>query len=407
MTRILALALGVLCTVGALAALAARQSATAVVIDLDVAGLALTVLAVPLLGWGISSGTQRPRWRVVRRRIGACALVLAVAAALGLAYPRLVLFASEELRFTNGAVQLAGTLYTPRHALAAAVVLVHGSGPETRDKYRFYARWLAEHGVAALAYDKRGTGASSGGLYESTYAGYADDVVAAVDAVMAHVDVAPGAVGLVGFSEAEWVAPLAAAASPSIGFVAIIGASGISPAEQVQAELSLRLSARGYDPTTVERARALNARVLDYQRTGAGRESLESELRQAASQPWFGDAEDIPAQLYAPDEYEWWRSVMDFNASDAWSRVAVPILLLKGGADDRSPADVMRDQIADALTRGSGQQPDVVVFPGADHMLLRWPFGQGVPPPQFADGFLETLLMWITDQARRGAKRPS
>ncbi len=407
MMRILVLVGGVLCTAGALGALAARQSASAVVIDLDAAGLALAVLAGPLLGWGMRSGAQRPRGRVVQRWVGGCALVLAVAAALGLAYPRLVLFHREELRFANGAVQLAGTLYAPRHAPAAAVVLVHGSGPETRDQYRFYARWLAEHGVAALAYDKRGTGASSGALYESTYAASAGDVVAAVDAVTAHVDIAPRAVGLVGFSEAEWVAPLAAAASPSVGFVAIIGASGLPPAEQVQAELSLRLTARGYDPATVDRALALNARVLDYQRTGAGRERLESDLRQAASQPWFGDAEDIPAQLYAPDEYEWWRSVMDFDATEAWSRVAVPVLLLKGGDDDRSPADVMRDRIADALTQGGGLAPDVVVFRGADHLLLRWPFGRGVPPPQFADGFLETLLTWITEQAPRGAKGAS
>ncbi|HUE88299.1 MAG TPA: alpha/beta hydrolase, partial [Vicinamibacterales bacterium] len=210
MTHILALAAGVLCTACALVALAARRSATAVVIDLDGAGLALAVLAAPLLGWGMGSAAQPPHRRVVQRWVGGCALVLAVAAALGLAYPRLVLFHREQLRFANGPVQLAGTLYAPRHAPAAAVVLVHGSGPETRDQYRFYARWLAEHGVAALAYDKRGTGASSGVLYESTYAAYAGDVVAAVDAVTAHVDIAPRAVGLVGFSEAEWVAPLAA-----------------------------------------------------------------------------------------------------------------------------------------------------------------------------------------------------
>src|SRR5215471_4564596 len=58
----------------------------------------------------------------------------------------------EAVRFASGGVTLAGTLVLPEGSQAhPAVVLFHGSGPQARDL--FTARWFAEQGVAALAYD--------------------------------------------------------------------------------------------------------------------------------------------------------------------------------------------------------------------------------------------------------------
>jgi fermentation-respiration switch protein FrsA (DUF1100 family) len=61
----------------------------------------------------------------------------------------------------SGDITLAGALFMPddrvRHP---AVVLFHGSGPQSRDAETAY--WFAQHGVAALAYDKRGVGESAG-----------------------------------------------------------------------------------------------------------------------------------------------------------------------------------------------------------------------------------------------------
>lgn len=401
MIPFLLLASGLLLTAGAVTAAAARDSALAVVVDLARTGLVLAALAVPLIALGIRAG--RPQARSARPVIGTVALVAALATMAVLAYPSVAVYRSEDIYFRHDGITLAGTLYVPRQTPSAGVVLVHGSGPETREGYEFYARWLAEHGIAALAYDKRGTGESSGELYESTYDDYADDAAAAMAEVASRAGLPEESIGLIGVSEAEWVAPIAAVKSRGPRFVAIIGASGLSPAEQVQAEIAIRLRARGYDDPAVDQALALNERVLAYQRTGQGRENLAAELRKAHSEPWFADAEDIPDEAYAPEDYEWWRSVMDFDPIRAWSQVTAPVLLLKGGADDRSTADVMRQRIAGALAKGGNRRLTVVVFPNADHMLLDWPFGRGVPPPRFADGFLETLLQWITAHSRTRA----
>jgi fermentation-respiration switch protein FrsA (DUF1100 family) len=67
----------------------------------------------------------------------------------------------ESVHVLNGDVNLAGTLVLPNDSKRhPAVVLFHGSGPQARDL--FTARWFAKQGVAALAYDKRGVGESTG-----------------------------------------------------------------------------------------------------------------------------------------------------------------------------------------------------------------------------------------------------
>ena len=63
------------------------------------------------------------------------------------------------VRFSNGDVTLAGTLILPDvRRRVPAVVFLHGSGAEGRWGSRYLATQLAERGIAALIYDKRGVG---------------------------------------------------------------------------------------------------------------------------------------------------------------------------------------------------------------------------------------------------------
>src|SRR2546427_10396906 len=60
----------------------------------------------------------------------------------------------EEVRFSNGDVQLAGTLIRPKTgAKHPAILLIHGSGPEDRGYMLPFARILIRHGMAVLGYD--------------------------------------------------------------------------------------------------------------------------------------------------------------------------------------------------------------------------------------------------------------
>ena len=98
-----------------------------------------------------------------RSRPGGTARFGVVAARIGGEAARRVRVRQFEVRFRSGGATLAGTLSVPagggRHA---AVAFVHGSGPTVRAYLPELSALLLVHGVAVLAYDKRGIGQSSG-----------------------------------------------------------------------------------------------------------------------------------------------------------------------------------------------------------------------------------------------------
>lgn len=343
----------------------------------------------------------------LRRRRLSAGLFLLVAMAVGAwtGFARFYSYTYEHVTFPNGDVSLAGTLYLPRVAGPhPAAVFVHGSGPESRKEYAYYAQRLARGGIASLVYDKRGVGASTGSLYATGYAGLAEDAAAAMGKLRMRDDIDPDAVGLIGFSEGEWTAPLAAVKDGQTAYVVIIGASGVTPAEQVNQEIAIRMRSRGYSQADIDRAVALNNRIFAYQRNGEGADSLQADLLAAREEDWFQAAGDIPDQLYPLADYKWWRSVMDFDPAPVWSQLSAPVLVLKGGRDDRSSADIARRNIGAALKTGGNENYKFIVYPEADHLLLEWPLGERVPPPFFAPGYLDGMRDWILENAKGAAR---
>lgn len=381
---------------------AMNYTAMPVVLDVPLIALAFALVAGILLAIALFRFTASLSGANSSIAIAAVGLMGAFAIAILSAYLKFFSLEREDIRFTNGAFELAGTLYLPRsQGPHAAAVFIHGSGPEARGEYAYYAQRFARAGVAGLVYDKRGVGESSGKLYQTDYQGYAADGAAAFRALRSRSDIHENAIGFVGFSEGEWTAPLAVDMAGDAAFLAVVGASGISPAEQVNAEIAIRLRSRGYSREEIAKALKLNERVFEYQRTGQGAGPLRADLEAASNEPWFRDAEDIPEEIYPKGDYAWWRSVMDFDPRPVWKRVSIPVLLLKGERDSHSPADLARTEITSALAQGGNDNVNFILISSGDHMLLEWPLAEGVPPPIFAERWVETLLQWVADVNRR------
>ena len=376
-----------------------NTTALPAVLNVPQLGIITACLAMVCIGLGWwRSRTLSGRYRGRRFAVGL--LITAIVSGLWFVYDGYLSFGQEEVSFQSSDATLAGTLYTPTGTCPCpAAVLIHGSGAQTRDEYRYYARNLAQQGIIGLAYDKRGTGDSTGGLYASGYQAYADDAAAAVQLLRQRGDVAQDGIGLIGFSEGEWVVPLAAdATGGQLAFSVVVGPSGLSPAVQVNSEIELRLRAKGYDDTDVEKALTLNQRVLHFQRTGQGRDQLLEAIHEAREEPWFAAAEDIPwnsEELGTWDDYAWWRSVMDTRPESIWQHVDHPVLFIKGGRDAHSSADQAESRLKTVLARHGNLDVEFITYPDADHMMLEWPFGQGVPPPVFADGYLQMMIDWL------------
>jgi hypothetical protein len=96
----------------------------------------------------------------------------------------------EDVRFPSGDIQLSGTLISPAtHGRHAAIILVHGSGPENREYMLPLVRFLIRHGVAVLGYDKRGVGGSTGDWNTASFDDLAGDVVAAFGYLKTRADI--------------------------------------------------------------------------------------------------------------------------------------------------------------------------------------------------------------------------
>ena len=146
---------------------------------------------------------------------------------------------TEKVTFKSEGVILAGTIYKPEHS-HAALVIVHGSGQEPR--MTEFAEILAKNGISVLTYDKRGVG-ESGGIYSGPEVGtnnidsvnlnlLAKDASAAVNILNQKNKNIP--IGLIGFSQAGWIIPIAANENPLVEYMILFSCPTITTLEQLR-----------------------------------------------------------------------------------------------------------------------------------------------------------------------------
>ena len=295
----------------------------------------------------------------------------------------------REIRFTSGEATLAGTLLMPREGNdLAAVVFLHGSGAEGRWASRFLATRLAERGVAALIFDKRGVGESTGDWRRAGIDDLTSDGAAAVARLRQEPRIDSRRIGVHGHSQGGTLAPLVAARAPEVGFVIGSAAAGL-PMDSVEI-FSVLNSLYPSAPSAQDSADARDyigelVAVAYHQRPRARLDSLAGRYRDRS---WF--IAPPPA-----DNLYWLISPMfaPYRALDWWSRVRVPVLLLYGAEDQRVPAAASAERIAAALRGAGNSDVTIRLYPGADH-TFRLPPGPGGWPAT-APGYLSELLDWI------------
>ncbi|MEV8474386.1 prolyl oligopeptidase family serine peptidase [Streptomyces sp. NPDC051173] len=135
----------------------------------------------------------------------------------------------EEVTFRGGGgLVLHGTVLSNggTHAPRPGIVLLGGSGPGPREEYRQEAEAFAQAGITTLVYDKRTVQYST---LHRDFGLLTEDALAAVRLLRDRADVNPRQVGIWGFSEGGWIAPLAASRSSDVAYVITVGGSGFSP----------------------------------------------------------------------------------------------------------------------------------------------------------------------------------
>ncbi|HUP01371.1 MAG TPA: alpha/beta fold hydrolase [Gemmatimonadota bacterium] len=311
---------------------------------------------------------------------------------------------TQPVEFANGEVALSGTLLVP-HADGPhpAVVFLHGSGPERRDSAHHVADHLARCGIAALIWDKRGAGASTGGWVRASFADLAGDGAAAARRLREVRAIDGDRIGLIGHSQGAWLAPLVAARAGRIAFLALVTGGAVSPAHHAAHDDAARLAAEGYPDSVLARATFLHESLNEYLRTGEDGLLLAAALAHARREAWF-DLTGLPSEPppRTAIDASWWRRHMDYDPLPLLQRLALPMLAIFGGRDQVVPVEASAQRLRGvqaALERAGVGGSEVHVFPEADHTLHEWVDhdGHGVWP-RLAEGYPELLVGWIIER---------
>jgi len=322
--------------------------------------------------------------------------------------PVIIQASTEEVVFENDEFTLEGTLHIPTRnsdEVLPAVILVHGSGPNSRnetssgqlnlsfgfslDVFVELAEALQAAGYAVLRYDKRSCGPFNG-LCENDYpldpdmlvSDFVADAVAGARWLAEHEAVNPDEVFVVGHSQGAALMPAALAAEPALaGGVSLAGNwRTIDAMLRYQLEFSTDLlESLGVTSSQIEtQLGSLIQMVGDLEALRAG--SFEGTTIGGASvafwEDWMDHGEARPGLV---------------------AKEARPMLALFGDYDWNIPADPELDLWADAGV-------ETVLIPCVTHALncISNPDWQSIQPGEIADfvdpAVLSALTDWLDEQ---------
>jgi pimeloyl-ACP methyl ester carboxylesterase len=324
-------------------------------------------------------------------------------------------YRTEEVTVENTAatgVRLAGTLSLPEGAGPfPAVVFITGSGAQDRDEMIFQHRpfaviadALARRGIASLRCDDRGTAKSTGTFATATTADFATDTAAQVAFLKMRPEIVPTKIGLIGHSEGGIIAPMVAAADPTIAFLVLLAGTGV-PGDQVLAVQSAAIARVMGAPEAVVKASAeVNAKAIAIVRQEPDpKKATEQIVALIAATDPTADKKTLTAQAQALLN-PWLRYFLDHDPAVALAKVTCPVLALNGSKDLQVLPDQNLPAIEKVLKEAGNRDVTTVLLPNVNHLFQTCTTGAPSEYRQIEETFspdaLERIVAWITEKAR-------
>jgi uncharacterized protein len=315
-------------------------------------------------------------------------------------------YREEKVTFRNGDVTLAGTLLVPSTGGPhPAVVFLHGSGPQDRNGYasliRLTADHFARHGIAALTYDKRGVGASTGNWAEASFDDLAGDALAGLRLLQGRSDIRPRQIGLWGSSQAGWVMAKATSLSKQIAFIISVSAagSGYTVAQQELYNVETEMRAGGFSQAEIDEVLATRRLLFEFVRTGKAGPygaAIQKARQNSRIKNWLTPP---PEEIERKKRDQWFLALdIDFDPVPLWARYEGPVLQVFGELDASTPVRQVVPIIAKAL--GSRKNTDfaIKVFPRAHHLILEAQTGSDSELERlqrYVPGYFDLMTAWL------------
>lgn len=293
--------------------------------------------------------------------------------------------------------RLHGLLLEPENAgpTTPLVVLVHGS-EKTSPILRASQLMLAGQGVSVFAYDKRGTGGSSG-VYTQDFDLLADDAAAAAQEARRLAAGRFGRLGLEGGSQGGWVAP-AAALKAHADFVEVAFGVAGTPLEQDQWQVDYQLKDMGFPESILPKVHAVTDATAEVARSdfSAHFDGLDRVRKAYGGEAWFSKIDgqysgELLAGKIAQAKDESPQVPWDYPALAILRRLTIPQTWILASEDSVAPSAPTVSRLQ-ALRR-EGAKIDIVLFPHADHGIRLFAVGRDGKRTNYAvaDGYFRLL----------------
>lgn len=308
-------------------------------------------------------------------------------------------YAEHEVRFASGdrehRAPLVGTLTIPSEpGPHPAVVLISGSGAQDRDEtvaghrpFLVLADRLTRLGFAVLRFDDRGSGGSAGGNATQVGLGeVAGDVRGAICHLRSRADIDRARIGLLGHSEGGYVAPLVAAADPTVAFVVLLASPAVGGRELLVAQRAALMRASGEPALHLRVDSLLFERIFSVLDTRPGDDRLEAELESSLA-GWMSGLppaeRTVAARMFASRSAAedsasvalwtspWFKSFYHHDPRPALGALSVPVFAIIGELDLQVPAEPNLGAMESAFTGGRRTQLALHRAPGISHLLQR------------------------------------
>ena len=312
-------------------------------------------------------------------------------------------------------VVLGATLAIPKHQTnRIVVVLVHGSGPQTRDAANFGHRTfavlsdhLARQGIAVLRYDKRGIGYSSGDYEQHTLPDLATDLNGILKTLASRRQFTR--IGVIAHSEGAEVAARVAATDPrSSDFIVAMAGVGLNGLDSLLVQDRVYAQDKGASGGATEQLMIYVRKFYDIiiaQSDPVARETALKDL--------IADQSQDMKMLIARHDMNQGTLSLDWAAkpflrasllSDApayWRQVRCPVLALNGGRDHQVPATENLTGLVAALRSGGNHKVESAVLPSLNHAFQTARTGREDEYAHIEETMAPAALAKITDFVRR------
>lgn len=298
----------------------------------------------------------------------------------------------EAVTVEAGNAQLAGTLSLPADRPRAAVVLVQGAGPHSRDQvisgapmFKLLADGLAAQGIASVRVDNAGVGASTGERVLH-FRQRIPQIRAVHDMLAARPELAGVPIGIVAHSEGTLVATeVWAERDGVIDFLVLLGAPGRQGRTVWIDQQANPARFPGSDEARLTAIRATFAEIADASIAG-DREAIGQGADRLFAMVGLSAQEiaevrgDFVERMASPE-------MQVFLAHDpppAFAKVTDPVLAVWGTHDDLTEPSLNVPIFL--ATRTDAGALTLAALPREDHFFLR---GEGLAPGEHKEGRME------------------